>query len=47
MCLCQHAWNTFETRGVCPSCGRKWAKTQCLRCHEWSLHEDWYEEEPG
>jgi hypothetical protein len=45
MCVCLHIWNTFDTRGVCPSCGRKWAETQCLRCAEWSPHDDWYEDE--
>ena len=41
-CLCLHAWNTFDTGGVCPACGHAWAETQCLRCHEWSPHADWY-----
>jgi hypothetical protein len=41
-CNCGHLWNTFETRGVCPACGRVWRETQCLRCHEWSPHEAWY-----
>jgi hypothetical protein len=45
MCVCLHIWNTFDTRGVCPSCGRKWAETQCLRCAEWSPHDDWYDDE--
>lgn len=44
MCVCLHAWNTFETGGVCPACDHRWTKTQCLRCAEWSRHEDWYEE---
>jgi hypothetical protein len=46
-CSCFHEWNTFDTGGVCPSCGRLWVKTQCLRCAEWSLHVEWYEEVPG
>lgn len=49
-CLCLHAWNTFDTGGVCPACGQHWKETQCPRCHVWSLHEDWYaddEETPG
>jgi hypothetical protein len=46
MCLCLHVWNTFDTRGVCPACGREWSETQCLRCKAWSRHEDWYVEEP-
>jgi len=42
MCHCLHAWNTFETRGVCPGCGHQWLHTACPRCKTWSLHEDWY-----
>jgi hypothetical protein len=42
-CSCRHVWNTFDTRGVCPQCGWVWKDTQCLRCHRWSPHEDWYE----
>jgi hypothetical protein len=42
MCLCLRVWNTFETGGVCPACRRGWSQTQCLRCHQWSLHADWY-----
>ena len=47
MCTCLHCWNTFDTRGVCPACGRKWAETQCRRCNEWSAHDDWYSDELG
>ncbi len=36
-------WNTFDTRGVCPVCSYQWKHTACLRCHAFSLHEDWYE----
>ena len=39
---CGHVWNTFETRGVCPGCGRQWTETACLRCNQWSPHDDWY-----
>ena len=39
---CGHVWNTFETRGRCPECGKQWAETACLRCGVWSRHEDWY-----
>ena len=39
---CGHVWNTFETRGLCPSCGRQWRETACLRCSVWSPHDDWY-----
>jgi len=41
-CACAHAWNTFETTGLCPACGKQWNDTQCLRCGEWSRHRDWY-----
>jgi hypothetical protein len=44
---CGHAWNTFETRGCCPGCGKQWAQTICLRCHQWSRHDDWYVEGDG
>jgi hypothetical protein len=46
-CRCGHAWNTFDTGGVCPACRFHWAITQCLRCHAFSPHEDWYVREPG
>jgi hypothetical protein len=39
---CGHTWNTFDTRGACPSCGKQWHETVCLRCGAWSRHEDWY-----
>lgn len=41
-CACGHAWNTFDTRGICPACDAAWRDTQCLRCHAWSPHEAWY-----
>ena len=45
---CGTVWNTFWTRGVCPGCGVTWPKTQCLACHVFSPHEDWYHDrEPG
>ncbi len=43
-CSCGCAWNTFDTGGVCPKCGQAWADTQCLACHEWSPHRQWYRE---
>ena len=46
MCICLHTWNTFETSGRCPACGQQWQDTCCLRCHKWSPHRDWYEDEP-
>ena len=42
MCRCGCAWNTFDTGGRCPDCGRRWLKTQCLLCGEWSPHDAWY-----
>jgi len=44
--VCGTGWNTFETRGVCPRCRHQWLHTACLSCHQWSLHEDWYEKRP-
>jgi hypothetical protein len=41
---CGTAWNTFETKGVCPGCQHVWTWTACLHCGQWSLHEQWYEE---
>jgi hypothetical protein len=46
-CTCLHVWNTFDTGGVCPACGRRWTETQCPRCGSWSRHEDWYADEPS
>jgi hypothetical protein len=43
---CGTSWNTFETRGVCPKCHWHWEITQCLACHKFSLHEQWYHD-PG
>jgi hypothetical protein len=39
---CEHAWNTFDTRGRCPACGFQWLVTACPSCHEISRHVDWY-----
>lgn len=44
-CECLHSWNTFDTGGKCPSCGKQWLHTACLRCHQWSRHVDWYEKD--
>jgi len=41
---CGTMWNTFLTRGCCPGCSHQWRWTSCLRCHQWSRHDDWYEE---
>jgi hypothetical protein len=46
-CSCLHVWNTFETGGVCPACGRQWQETQCPKCDAWSPHLAWYVEEAG
>ena len=40
---CHHHWNTFDTAGICPQCAKHWERTACLRCHQWSAHEAWYE----
>lgn len=44
---CGHSWNTFETAGICPACGVAWKVTQCLACHLFSPHKDWYHETIG
>lgn len=46
MCIpgCHCVWNTFDTCGVCPRCGKNWEHTQCLACAQWSPHVDWYHE---
>ena len=47
-CDCGTRWNTFDTMGTCPRCGRKWHDTQCPGpffpggCGAWSPHDDWY-----
>jgi hypothetical protein len=43
-CDCGEVWNTFATRGECPGCQRRWAKTQCTKCGTWSDHDAWYED---
>lgn len=44
ICLpgCHCVWNTFDTWGVCPDCGKKFDWTQCLECMERSPHGEWY-----
>jgi hypothetical protein len=39
---CYTSWNTFDTRGRCPTCAHQWIWTSCLNCHGWARHEDWY-----
>jgi hypothetical protein len=41
-CSCDHSWNTFDTRGKCPNCGKQWKDTHCPRCGDPSEHETWY-----
>ena len=41
-CTCSHIWNTFDTGGRCPRCGKVWEDTQCPTCHKMSPHLDWY-----
>ncbi|HTI97960.1 MAG TPA: hypothetical protein VL527_03575 [Dongiaceae bacterium] len=41
---CKHLWNTFDTCGVCPLCGKNWEDTMCPACHRWSRHAEWYHE---
>ena len=42
---CGTLWNTFSTGGKCPGCSHQWKWTSCPNCHDWSLHEDWYEDD--
>jgi len=44
-CTCGTMWNTFDTAGRCPGCGKIWKDTQCLidACKKWSPHLDWYD----
>lgn len=46
-CSCGHSWNTFDTFGQCPACGKVWKDTQCLSfaCLQWSKHHDWYHDD--
>lgn len=46
-CECGHSWNTFDTRGKCPSCGKQWQTTQCHACGKWSPHSRWYTKGAG
>ncbi len=45
-CSCGHEWNTFDTGGRCPACGKTWHDTMCLACARWSKHVDWYHDLP-
>ena len=44
---CGTVFNTFWTRAVCPGCGVRWPKTQCLACGVFSPHELWYHRRAG
>ncbi|MDO1448141.1 hypothetical protein Q0590_17840 [Rhodocytophaga aerolata] len=46
-CSCGISWNTFETYGKCPGCGKIWRDTQCPECAKWSPHVDWYVDLPA
>jgi hypothetical protein len=45
--VCDTRWNTFETHGVCPNCGKVYKDTMCSKrrggCGQMSLNSDWYE----
>lgn len=41
-CSCGMVWNTFDTRALCPRCGKQWQDTKCLSCAGWSRHVAWY-----
>jgi hypothetical protein len=41
-CACGQTWNTFETKGKCPNCGKQWQDTHCPGCGDPSKHETWY-----
>ncbi len=41
---CGAMWNTFANGGVCVGCHHRWRWTTCLRCAQWSPHDDWYAE---
>jgi len=46
--VCNTKWNTFETHGQCPGCGKIYKDTMCSKrkggCGQMSLNLDWYEE---
>lgn len=39
---CRGIWNVFTTHAVCPRCGTVSQTTHCLKCDQWSDHQDWY-----
>ena len=44
--VCNTKWNTFETHGCCPTCGKVFEDTMCSRrrggCGQMSPNADWY-----
>jgi len=38
---CEQAFDTFQTRGVCPNCGAQFATTTCLDCQEQHPMNEW------
>jgi len=42
ICSCGCKWNTFDTKGKCPDCGKQWNDTHCPRCSHPSEHDTWY-----
>ena len=38
---CEHMFDTFETRGMCPHCGVQYATTTCLDCREQRPISEW------
>ena len=42
---CKEVFNPFMSCGVCPRCSHVWEHTQCMNCHQWSLHLDWYHDD--
>ncbi len=38
---CRQQFDTFEQGGVCPACGKQFAATACLECHNRHALPDW------
>ena len=38
---CQQPFDTFQTQGACPSCGRQFPVTACLDCHRAHPMNEW------
>ncbi len=41
-CSCGNIWDTFQTYGKCPACGKVHLTTQCIACGQTSPHHEWY-----